>query len=148
MDTTERPTIVVGLDGSDSSIDALRWAGAQAASTGMSVEVVTTWEFPPYYGGYYSGGDESDWPSISKTTQDEALKRADLPDGITVTGAVVEGHPAAVLKARSSTAALLVVGSRGHGGFTGLLLGSVSGHLAEHSTSPVVVVHHRDTSAG
>lgn len=141
---SERTSIVVGLDGSESSIDALRWAGTQAQCTGHPIELVTTWEIPPYYGGYVVDTSSIDWAGSAKATQDAALKDADLPDGLVVTGSVVEGHPAQVLVDRSLAATLLVVGSRGHGGFSGLLLGSVSAHVAEHSSCPVVVIRHHE----
>jgi nucleotide-binding universal stress UspA family protein len=66
---------------------------------------------------------------------------ADRPIGLTVR--TVKGHPAAALIAASADAFMLVVGSRGHGGFMGLLLGSVSARVAEHATCPVLVVHEK-----
>jgi nucleotide-binding universal stress UspA family protein len=131
--------VVVGVDGSAESVAALRWAEDYADALGLEIDAVTSWSYPADYG--YAGG-ASEW----RPDQDAALVSAAAlgeafgdgpPVGLRVV--VREGHPARVLEDASNGAALLVVGSRGHGGFAGLLLGSVSAYCAEHAHCPVVV---------
>ncbi|MEU8233204.1 universal stress protein [Actinoplanes sp. NPDC048967] len=133
--------IVVGVDGSPSSKAALRWALGQARRTGGRVQAVTSWEFPAYYGMGavfpYEDFAATAGKILSEAVQ-EALGAGELD--VPVLETVVAGHPAQVLIDLSAHAALLVVGSRGHGAFTGTLLGSVSQHCAQHAHCPVVVV--------
>jgi nucleotide-binding universal stress UspA family protein len=135
--------IVVGVDGSESSIEALRWAVGQAKLTGASLDVVTAWEYPVSYGWTVP------WPgdfNPEKEAQDvlaQIIRRELGSDsGLEVQETVVEGHPAPALLEAAKKASLLVVGSRGHGAFAGMMLGSVSEHCASHSSCPVVVVRH------
>lgn len=142
MDTVEGPsrrTIVVGVDGSKSSIEALRTAARIAAAMGGEIDAITSWEFPASYG---LAGGAIEWRPDTDATEvlSEAVKEAfgdDVPAGLR--RVVTEGHPAKVLIEASTDAELLVVGSRGHGGFVGLLLGSVSAYCAEHANCPVLV---------
>jgi nucleotide-binding universal stress UspA family protein len=136
--------VVVGVDGSDASCDALRWAVEQGALTGSVVEMVTTWEYPVAYG--FPTIPDADLEHNAQTVQKLALAEVDVPSGVRIVMRVVEGHPAHELVGRSSGADLLVVGSRGRGGFAGLLLGSVSGHVWAHSACPVVVVRHEQAA--
>ena len=133
--------IVVGIDGSPSSIQALEWAATQAEAAGVSVMVVMTWEWPVFYG--WTPEIPSGWdPSADAgNVANEAVEsiRADHPS-VTFEVAILEGHPAPALVDLSATAALLVVGSRGHGEFAGMLLGSVSEYCVTHAHCPVVVV--------
>src|SRR5690349_9065938 len=121
--------IVVGVDGSPSSKAALRWALVQARRTGARVQAVTSWEFPAYYGMGavfpYEDFAATAGKILSASVQ-EALVTEELE--VPVLETVVAGHPAQALIDMSAHAALLVVGSRGHGAFTGTLLGSVSQH--------------------
>jgi nucleotide-binding universal stress UspA family protein len=133
--------IVVGVDGSASSINALDWAIRQAQLTGGSVEVITTWEWPLSYGwappvpsGFDPAGE-----SAGMLEKILAPVRDANPD-VEIRSTVVEGHPAPVLVDASRAAELLVVGSRGHGEFSGMLIGSVSEHCASNAHCPVVVV--------
>jgi nucleotide-binding universal stress UspA family protein len=135
--------IVVGVDGSTSSTEALRWALGQARLTGQPVDAVISWDYPVYSGlAAIDPVEAIDWAgdrtNILQTTVKDVLGDADAPQ---VTQRVVRGHPAQVLVDAAADAALLVVGSRGHGGFTGMLLGSVSQHVVAHASCPVVVVH-------
>lgn len=139
MTSTSRH-IVVGVDGSASSVDALKWAVAQAALIGGTVQAVIAWEYPKMYGGYPMT-DGLDWRSNAQQTVDTAL-HALGEDGANISSTVIEGHPARVLLDASQGAELLVVGNRGHGGFTGMLLGSVSEHVIAHATCPVLVLRH------
>jgi nucleotide-binding universal stress UspA family protein len=135
-----KPRIVVGVDGSEGSKDALRWAARQAKLTGALLDVVMTWEVPvvPYgvWAGYDASGEAKE--TLNETVQ-EVLGGAN-PDDVVVTAP--EGRPAQTLLEEAKDADLLVVGCRGHGPFAGLLLGSVSQHCATHAPCPVVVVPH------
>ena len=135
--------IVVGVDGSSHSEEALRWAIGQARLTGQPVEAVTSWSVPVPYGGMGGAGAvvAFDWEGeATSTLRDTVAKAVDSPDADRVSQRVVQGHPAQVLVDAAAEAALLVVGSRGRGGFTGMLLGSVSQHVIARATCPVVVV--------
>ena len=137
------PTIVVGVDGSEPSILALRWAAQQAKLVGASLDVVTTWEFPPTLGWappYPSDFDPE--KDARHALQEKVDAELGLEPEVEVEIKVVEGHPALVLTELSRGAELLVVGSRGHGAFAGMLLGSVSEYCAAHAACPVVVVRH------
>jgi nucleotide-binding universal stress UspA family protein len=140
--------IVVGVDGSDSSVRALRWAAGQAKLTGASLTVVTTWEFPPTFG--WAPPYPSDFDP-SKDARAALQKNVDTvlgPDPeVAVQLEVVEGHPAFVLTDKAAGAELLVVGSRGHGAFAGMLLGSVSEYCASHAPCPVVIVRDADDAS-
>jgi nucleotide-binding universal stress UspA family protein len=130
--------IVVGVDGSPASLQALRFAHRQADLTGAELHAVTTWTYPL---SYDEPVDPTDWEANARTILDAALAEA-LP-AAAVAGVrrhVAEGHPAGVLLGFVGEADMLVVGSRGHGGFTGMLLGSVSQHVVAHGPCPVVVV--------
>lgn len=136
--------IVVGVDGSDASRAALRWAYAEATLRRCPLEVLTIWHYPvtsslPAFGAVP--------PPEDLTGEAEATLRAILQDeGVTttkdvpVTATIAEGTAAAALLEAAQLADLLVVGSRGRGGFTGLLLGSVSHQCTVHAPCPVVVV--------
>lgn len=134
--------IVVGVDGSASSRHTLRWAVRQAALTGQQVHAVIAWEYPLTFGPAMGMVDNVDWEGEAATALEEAVREALEPDDAErVIQHVVQGHPAQALLGASDEADLLVVGSRGHGGFTGMLLGSVSQHVVAHAHCPVVVVH-------
>jgi nucleotide-binding universal stress UspA family protein len=140
--------IVVGVDGSPSSLEALTWAAGQAGLSGATLEAVAVWEYPTGHGLAPTGFEWApvvDTGEVEKHTRDalEEWVTRTLPDGVgSVQRTVTQGHPAAVLLDAARDAELLVVGSRGHGGFAGMLLGSVSQHLVAHATCPVVVVRH------
>jgi nucleotide-binding universal stress UspA family protein len=133
--------IAVGVDGSPSSKAALRWALTQARLTGARVQAVTAWEFPALY-GWEPTHPYPDFAATAGKILAESLQEAlefNQPD-VEVLESVVVGHPAQVLIDVSAHAALLVLGSRGHGGFAGTLLGSVSQHCAQHAHCPMVIV--------
>jgi nucleotide-binding universal stress UspA family protein len=129
--------IVVGIDGSASSIDALRWAVRQAQLTGAAVEALMAWQYPA---GLLPPGTQ-DLEAESRRALDGAIEGA-LSGAplVHVTRVVEEGAPAPTLVRRSRDAALLVVGSRGHGAFVGMLIGSVSEYCVTHAHCPVVVL--------
>ena len=138
-----RPTrgIVVGMDGSPQSRQALRWAAQLARTFGAPITVATGWEFPTALG---YGAPIPDWDPEDdmRRVQDDAIADVFGDEPPTDLGRVLEpGGAARVLIEASEGALMLVVGSRGHGGFTGLLLGSVSAMVAEHASCPVLIVH-------
>ncbi|WP_104062085.1 universal stress protein [Arthrobacter sp. 4R501] len=135
--------IVVGVDGSAPSRLALEWAVNEARLRHGEVKAVTAWQFPPVTVGMEGlVHDPEIFPQAARRLQDEALRRVDS-GGMKVTGDVVQGNTAGVLLKAAENADLVVVGSRGLGGFTGLLLGSISTQLVHHSPSPVLVVRSR-----
>ncbi|MDX6212121.1 MAG: hypothetical protein QOF82_1208 [Frankiales bacterium] len=149
FETSEQNTsnrIVVGVDGSESSIQALRWARSLAASTGGSIEAVMVTPVAPAYawaGAFWGAAPGEPDPDATAekilTGTVDAAFGAERPNDLELS--VTRGGAAEVLVDRSRTARIVVVGSRGHGGFAGLLLGSVSAAVAEHASCPVLVVH-------
>jgi nucleotide-binding universal stress UspA family protein len=141
---SEWKTIVVGVDGSPGSRTALKWAAAEAADHGADLTVVNVWEHtlaPP--AGSVSVSEHY-VPDASQRTADDLVQviREELGDepSVIVQPRVKQGSPAKMLIEESADADLLVVGTRGHGGFAGLVLGSVSQHVAAYARCPVVVV--------
>ena len=127
MATTSQP-VVVGVDGSRSSVKAANWAVAEAGRLGAELRLVLV----------------NDDPARDQYAEDAVRKiavkcRAHEP-GIDVTGEVTRGHPVEELLRRSATAQLVVVGARGHGGFEDALLGGVSLNVATHASCPVAAV--------
>jgi len=146
MSTTEKTQgaegVVVGVDGSASSQEALKWAVREAELRGLPLLVVTTWEYPTSFGMMPGWPEGLDFGADAKHVLDEMVAPVSQEAGaIELRTQVIEGHPALVLEDLSKEAALIVVGSRGHGGFAGLLLGSVSEHLAAHAHCPALIVH-------
>jgi nucleotide-binding universal stress UspA family protein len=139
-------TIVVGVDGSAGAREALAYALREAQLRDAEVRVVAAWEVPgAAYAGTYGLGD----PELANELEQgargnvaRALEDADV-DGIAIRTVVREGSPARILREEAGDADLLVVGSRGLGGFRGLLLGSVSQQCAHHAPCPLVIVPHR-----
>jgi len=142
-DATPRP-VVVGVDGSEASQPALGYAFAYAASTGSGLTAVHTWWWEPLEGISLGEPWIGDWTQIANqegTLVSEALAgwSEKYPD-VQVRSHVVRGDPVVELLDKSRDASLLVVGSRGRGGFVGLVLGSVSRRVLKRATCPVVVV--------
>jgi nucleotide-binding universal stress UspA family protein len=132
--------IVVGIDGSAPSLEALDWAAGQAALAHSPLEIVATWDWPLTYGWAVPLPAEYNPEESVHQTLEEAADgvRAKYPD-IEITTKALQGHPAPVLVEASKGAKLLVVGSRGHGEFVGMLLGSVGEHCATHAHCPVLI---------
>ena len=133
--------IVVGVDGSEPSRSALRWAARLSSALGRPIDAVLAWQMPSSYGLAYL---PDDWrPDIDAETElDQTVESVfgpDRPEGLTL--CIDQGNPVEALLNRSDGAEMIVVGSPGHGGFTGLLLGSVSASCAEHARCSVLVVH-------
>jgi nucleotide-binding universal stress UspA family protein len=137
--------IVVGVDGSTQSGQALLWADRQARLVSAELHAVIAWRPPASY-GYAAVYDDVDWKAEARATLVRTIIQTlgDV-DEHRVHLHVVQGHPAPVLLDAAADADLLVVGNRGHGGFAGLLLGSVSRHAVSHAVCPVVVVHSAPT---
>ena len=139
-DKGTRGKIVVGIDGSDASLDALNWGARQADLTASTLEVVMTWQWPNSFGWGVPVPDDLNPEDEVRKTLDSALDtvRARYPD-LHLDPLVVNGHPAPTLVEESKGADLLVVGSRGHGQFVGMLLGSVSEFCTTNAHCPVLV---------
>ena len=142
---TGQETVIVGVDGSPPSTTALAWAARYADALGASLRAVLAWHYPSAAG--LPPEVRTPEPVRSQVEQsryeilDKAIESAcrDLPT-MKVDRKVVYGHPAQALIDESRNADLLVVGSKGHGGFTGMILGSVSTHCVTHASCPVTVV--------
>ena len=139
--------VVVGVDGSPPSDAALRWAADEAAGRGATLEIVHAWNMP--YVGDVAGMaisvcDPDDVIASAQHVLDAAVKAATRTDGPQITAKLAHGDAARALLDAAAEADLLVVGSRGRGGFAGLLLGSVSQQCTHHAPCPIVVVPHRD----
>jgi nucleotide-binding universal stress UspA family protein len=139
--------IVVGVDQSAGANAALRFALGEARLRQATLRVVHAWQFG-YIGatgleGWLpaAGGDIEDFRHGAEAALDQTLTEGGAhTDGVTIERRVEQGQAATVLIEESQGADLLVVGSRGHGGFAQLLLGSVSQQCAQHASCPVVVV--------
>lgn len=132
--------IVVGVDGSDSSIDALRFAVRTAKAFGTSLEAIAVWTYPAgaEVALLADWSPEEDAQEILATVA-KTVFGDDRPSWFST--ATKRGSAARALIEESVGADMLVLGSRGHGGFIGLLLGSVSAACAEHAHCPVLIVH-------
>lgn len=138
------PPILVGIDGSRAARTALFWAAAEARRWGRHLLVLHAYEYPAVSAGFGVVPDLTDPRLIEDAAAGLARGEVDGVlggrNGLHVDVEVVCGSPAAALVERSRDAEMLVVGSRGRGGFSGLLLGSVSQHVSHHSRCPVVIV--------
>lgn len=137
------PRIIVGVDGSEASIAALRVARAMAEPLSATVEAWACWDVPAGYGVYLAVGIEGFKYAADQVVQ-QALADAfeELPPF--VHARLVRGKPGPLLIDASRNAALLIVGRRGHGGF---VLGSVSSACVSHAHCPVLVVHAPESEA-
>ena len=144
--------IVVGVDGSESSAAALRWALADAVGSGAAIDALACWEWPSSAGGFLAYADyDLSTPTAEVAASVVAAAVAAVPGApsVAVKTHVLEGYPARLLTEWAVGADLLVVGSRGHGTLAGMLLGSVGLHCASHAPCPVVIVRDQpgDTAA-
>jgi nucleotide-binding universal stress UspA family protein len=138
--------IVVGVDSSYGSKVALGWALAQARLTGAAVEAVAAWQQPATY-EYSCGAVPFPSPGDSIAASAEKVLTETVAEVVGTGGKPVDvrvkvahGPTAQILLEAAAGAELLVVGSRGHGAFAGMLLGSVSQHCTHHAPCPVIVV--------
>ena len=146
-ETTTRRRIVVGVDGSDGSRTALEWAMDEAALRGVDLDAVAAWSLPVIsdgFGGVYPLPEQYNQAEADAKALVEAEIEAvrSRQPGVTVNAVVLSGQASDALLAASKDADLLVVGSRGRGGFAALLLGSVSQQLAHHAHCPLVIIPH------
>lgn len=143
-ESSSKPVVLVGVDGSANSVKALRAAIQEAQWRGAEVHAMNAWTYPYVYGMEGAGF------IVNASTMEEAASAA-LENAIveacpieaqraSIQRFIVGGSPAQSLIAESKNAELLVVGARGHGGFIGLLLGSVSSQVVKHAHCPVLVV--------
>lgn len=154
-------TIVVGIDGSEHAKRALEWAVAEARLRGSTVEAVYAYEYTPSWQRYGYADDMISAEAserVRQTISDDAAQARERAvalaermvaevdtAGVTVEPVAVENRrPASALVEHSKESDMLVIGSRGRGGFTGLLLGSVSQQCAHHADCPVVILRHQD----
>jgi nucleotide-binding universal stress UspA family protein len=133
--------VVVGIDGSKASVEALRRAANISSALGLPLKIVSAWQYPLMFGTYvpdvnWSPRDDAGY--MIQAAIDEALDGAP-PQGCT--RSVPKGNAAKILIDESAHAEMRVLGSRGHGGFAGLLLGSVSAACAERAHCPVLIIH-------
>jgi len=133
--------IVVGVDGSQHARDALRWAAHFGRVFGARVEAVIAWEYPPALGWSVLPDDWDPAEDMRKVLEESVADVFGDQPPAGLQQLVQEGGAARVLIEACEGAAILVVGSRGHGGFSGLLLGSVSANVAEHAPCPVLIIH-------
>jgi nucleotide-binding universal stress UspA family protein len=148
MTELPKPRIVVGVDGSEGSKNALRWAAHLAPALGASVEAVSVWQLIASYGWSRFGGVPAPHPELQKDLEATVDEVFGPSRPVEITARIVEGDPAFALLAVAHDAAMIVVGSRGHGQFAGLLIGAVSARVAERATCPVLVVHGRPPNGG
>ncbi len=143
---THHDVVLVGVDGSPPSLAALDWAAAYAQVHGLGLHLVCAYSVPTFTAAALDGGyaalDDSAIAEGARAVLDEALARV-APVGLRMTSAVATGDAAAVLVELSREAALVVVGTRGRGGFAERLLGTVSSALPAHAHCPTVVVPYR-----
>lgn len=135
--TEDSGRVVVGFDGSEGAKRALRWAAEEARSRGASLRVVHAW-IPGEF------GSDQEQELIAKRRLDEGIEESLGDDSdLRVERVTEKGHATRVLMDQTSEADMLVVGSRGHGGFAELLLGSVAQHVSTHSRAAVVAIVRR-----
>lgn len=152
--STAAPAVIVGVDGSAGSYEALRWALAEARLRKTPLRVLHAWIYlhalvPALVGYPYvtrgsseplAADDGTAGRQAAETVLERAIAELGEPGDVEVERVIMEGSAAQVLIDAASERDLLVVGSRGHGGFAGLLLGSVSQQCAQHAGCPVVIV--------
>ena len=143
-------SIVVGVDGSASADGALEFAVEEAALRGASLRVVCAWEYRPVVDtdSVYPSEMFDAFPKEQQDIVSKALARAtELQPLVACEGKVLAGQPASVLLEEAKHADMIVIGSRGRGGFASLLLGSVGQQVVHHALCPVVVVRQTETAA-
>jgi len=138
MTGNRRFRIVVGVDGSAQSRAALDWAVEEAKLRNGEVLALTAWHFPYVTDALGQAWDYEIFQSDAQTILEAELARVGTP-GVQITGRIVQSNPAAALVEASREAELVAVGSRGHGGFAGMMLGSVSTQAVHHAHCPVLV---------
>lgn len=145
-------TIVVGVDGSEESVEALRFAIGEAQRSHASVKAVTAWHVRPaaYGSGWSVTVEAKSYQTEARNELEHTLDEAGAATaGVEVESSLVEGQPAEVLCREARDADMLVVGSRGFGAVHGLVSGSVSQACVQHASCPVVIMpHHSAVNQG
>ncbi len=141
----ETGLVVVGVDGSEESIVALKWAIEEARIRGARVRAMNVWNYPVGYGIEMAAISALDVETVEKSARgvlDHSVEAAllDVDEAPQVERVTRQGSPSKELLAEAKDADMLVVGKRGHGGFLGLVLGSVANQVVHHATCPTVVV--------
>ncbi len=135
--------IVVGVDGSEGAVKALRYALREARAKGSKVRAVSAWHLPAtaYAGGYAPPFQPESFSAAARIALESALRStAEEAEGVEVEQVMRAGQAVHVLLEEARGADLLVVGSRGLGGFRGMMLGSVSQGCAQHAPCPLLIV--------
>jgi nucleotide-binding universal stress UspA family protein len=138
--------IIVGVDGSEHARTALAWAADEARLRSATLEVAMVWSYPYYadpVGGVYPRmAGFADLEQQEQNVLDAEIARVigENTNGLTVDAKLLAGSTVPTLLEAAAGADLLVVGSRGRGGFGSLLLGSTSQHLVHHAPCPIVIV--------
>jgi nucleotide-binding universal stress UspA family protein len=138
--------VVVGTDGSEASFNAVKWAAHEALAHGAPLEVIHAWTIPAISDPMAMMPIQlpvEEFIKQAEAVREHALRVARDAGAADVKSVVARGSAAEHLITASKTALMVVVGTRGHGGFVGLLLGSVAQQVATHAGCPVVVVPHR-----
>ncbi len=136
-------TIVVGVDGSAGSQVAVEFAAREAAAHRAALRIVSAWEVPPSVlssGGVAPDIYQSFEAEARHIVKEAAARVAELEPTVPREERLVEGHAGNALVGEAQTADLVVIGRRGHGALTELLLGSISHQVADHAKCPVVIV--------
>ena len=141
MQITQFNKIIVGVDGSPSSNAALEWAAQEAELRGSTLELIHAWNYPNLgYGGYVAVLEDFEKDAAALLDEVVASVRKNYPS-LKLVSSLIQGPTAQTIMDRAKEADMVVVGSRGRGGFSGLLLGSVGQQLVHHCPAPVVIIH-------
>ncbi|GAA4618777.1 universal stress protein [Saccharopolyspora hordei] len=133
-------TVLVGVDGSEESVRALRWAAKHVSDVGGIVHAAMIWHQPVQF-GYRLPTPDKELEQRARTLLDGAVERikSEFPK-VDLRARLIRGHVVNEMVALSKQADLLVVGNKGHGAFAGMMVGSVALKLVHHAACPVVVV--------
>lgn len=133
--------VIVGVDGSPSANAATEWAAQEAEIRNASLELIHAWNYPNLgYGGYVAVLEDFE-KDAAGVLEGIANKVRGAHPSLTLISSLIQGPTAQTIIDRAKEADMVVVGSRGKGGFTGLLLGSVGQQLVHHCPAPVVIIH-------
>ena len=136
--------IVVGIDGSPRSREALRWAVDQARRTGAQVRAVAAWDVSPFVYLAPTATEET-YEQAAETVLNEVVESVlDGEDDVPIERVMVQGRPGPAVAKAARGAELLVIGSHGHGEIPGMHLGSTAGYCVHHAPCPVLVIRHDD----
>lgn len=147
MNSSTRLPVVVGVDGSDSSVEALRYGARMAAALGAPLRAIIAWDYPTLM-DVYTNPEWKPGADAASTLETSIRMVFAIDPPVDMTAVIIAGPPAASLIDESRNAEMLVLGSRGRGGFASLVLGSVSSTCVVHAHCPVLVVHRRTESGG